>query len=151
MAEGTLKDWLAEHPPPDHAFTQSLAVVAERVREGVDLRIAVGEFLDEFALLPRGDLRARALRDQPSPTGARRHDAYLGALAEHLAAIHGLERLVWAVDQARFLEAFWSRARCAAFARSRSRSRRPPFAAAGSSSPRARSTAADPEWTATRS
>jgi len=107
MAEGTLKDWLAEHPPPDHAFTQSLAVVAERVREGVDLRIAVGEFLDEFALLPRGDLRARALRDQPSPTGARRHDAYLGALAEHLAAIHGLERPVWAVDPARFLEAFW--------------------------------------------
>ncbi|MBA3421484.1 MAG: hypothetical protein H0U12_06260 [Thermoleophilaceae bacterium] len=107
MAEGTLKDWLAEHPPPDHAFTQSLAVVAERAREGADFPVAIREFLDEFALLPRSDLRARALSDQPSPTGAPRYDAYLGALAEHLAAIHGLERPAWTVDPVRFLEAFW--------------------------------------------
>jgi hypothetical protein len=107
MAEGTLKDWLAEHPPPDRAFTQSLAVVAERAREGECFRVAVREFLDEFGLLPRRDLRARALSDQPSPTGVPRYDAYLGALAEHLAAIHGLDRPVWAVESSRFLEAFW--------------------------------------------
>ncbi len=107
MAEGTLKDWLAEHPPPDRAFTQSLAGVAERAREGDDFRVAVREFLDEFGLLPRSDLRARALSEQPSPTEDRRHDAYLGALAEHLAAIHGLDRPAWAVDPVRFLESFW--------------------------------------------
>lgn len=107
MAEGTLKDWLAEHPPPDGAFTQSLEVVAERAREGEDFRVAVREFLDEFALLPRTDLQARAISARPCLTGNRRHDAYLGALAEHLAAVRGLDRPAWAVEPERFLDRFW--------------------------------------------
>lgn len=107
MAEGTLKDWLAEHPPPDGAFTQSLEVVAERAREGEDFRVAVREFLDEFALLPRTDLQARAVSARPCLTGNRRHDAYLGALAEHLAAVRGLDRPAWAVEPERFLDRFW--------------------------------------------
>lgn len=107
MAEGTLKDWLAEHPPPDGAFTQSLEVVAERAREGDDFRVAIREFLDEFALLPRTDLQARAISARPCLTGNRRHDAYLGALAEHLAAVRGLDRPAWAVEPERFLDRFW--------------------------------------------
>lgn len=107
MAEGTLKDWLAEHPPPDGAFTQSLEVVAERAREGEDFRVGVREFLDEFALLPRTDLQARAISARPCLTGNRRHDAYLGALAEHLAAVRGLDRPAWAVEPERFLDRFW--------------------------------------------
>lgn len=107
MAGRTLKDWLAEHPPPDGAFTQSLAVVSERAREGEDFRVAVREFLDEFVLLPRTDLEARAVSARPPPTGSRRHDAYLAALAEHLAAVRGLDRPAWAVEPERFLDRFW--------------------------------------------
>lgn len=107
MTESTLKDWLAAHPPPDHRFTQSLVSVAQRARTGESFRVAVREFLDEFALRPRADLRAGAIVDEPPPTGDQRHDAYLGALAEHLAAVHGLARPTWAVDPSRFLDRFW--------------------------------------------
>lgn len=107
MAVDSLKDWLAEHPPPDSAFEQTLARVGERVLAGEDLRFAVREFLDEFALLPRDDLRLRALGQPPAPTGDRRADAYLGALAEHLAARFALERPDWAIEPGRFLDRFW--------------------------------------------
>lgn len=55
MGPETLKEWIAENPPPDEAFAQSLARVGDRVREGEDLRFAAREFLDEFELLPRAD------------------------------------------------------------------------------------------------
>lgn len=103
----SLREWLAQHPPPDSVFRQSLAGVAERVRAGEDLRFAVREFLDEFTLLPRDDLRGAAIDCRPSPTGDARADAYLGALAEHLAARAGLDRPRWSVEHGRFLERFW--------------------------------------------
>ena len=103
----SLRQWLAENPPADAAFRQSLAGVAERVRGGEDLSFAVREFLDEFALLPRDDLRGRAIKRRPELTGNSRADAYLGALAEHLAAIGGLERPSWSVEAERFLDRFW--------------------------------------------
>jgi hypothetical protein len=49
----------------------------------------------------------RAIRARARPTGDARADAYLGALAEHLAATHGLERPAWAVEPERFLDRFW--------------------------------------------
>jgi hypothetical protein len=107
MSAATSRDWLAAHPPPDSAFRQTLALVSQRVREGEDLRFAVREFLDEFDLLPRRDLRARAIRARPEPTDDPRTDAYLGALAEHLAATRGIERPDWAVEPERFLDRFW--------------------------------------------
>jgi hypothetical protein len=36
--------------------------------------------------------RAEAIAERPQPTGDARYDAYLGALAEHLAAVDGLDR-----------------------------------------------------------
>jgi len=36
-----------------------------------------------------------------------RYDAYLGALAEHLAVAHDLERPTWAIEPERFLDRFW--------------------------------------------
>lgn len=107
MSAGTLREWLAAHPPRDAAFTQTLALVADRVRAGEDLRFAVREFLDEFSLLPRDDLRDRTIRARPEPTGDARADAYLGALAEHLAATRGMERPAWSVESQRFLQRFW--------------------------------------------
>jgi hypothetical protein len=103
----SLREWLAEHPPPDSAFRQSLAGVAERVQAGEDLHFAAREFLDEFALLPRDDLRRAAIDRRPAPTGDARADAYLGALAEYLAASEGLDRPSWSVERERFLERFW--------------------------------------------
>jgi hypothetical protein len=107
MCAGTLKEWLAEHPPPDSAFKQTLALVSDRVRSGEDLLFAVREFLDEFGLLPRRDLKQRAIGARPMPTGDPRSDAYLGALAEHLALAEGIDRPGWTIDADRFLDRFW--------------------------------------------
>jgi hypothetical protein len=107
MSAVTLKQWLAEHPPPDSAFKQTLALVSERVRAGEDLLFAVREFLDEFGLLPHRDLKERAIGAMPAPIGDVRADAYVAALGEHLAGAEGLERPGWTIDPDRFLERFW--------------------------------------------
>ena len=103
----TRSEWLRDNPPPPARLTQTLAGIAERVRAGEDFRIAAREFLDEFAL--RGDDagRSAAIAAPPEPTGDPRHDAYLGALAEHLAALYRLQRPAWSVAPDRFLERFW--------------------------------------------
>ena len=103
----TRSDWLASHPPTAERLTQTLAGVAQRTLAGEDFHRAVREFLDEFAL--RGDKSSRvdAISEKPLLTGEPRQDAYLGALAEHLAAMHGLERPSWSVEADRFLPRFW--------------------------------------------
>lgn len=107
VSASTSKEWLAAHPPPDSAFQQTLALVSARVRSGEELRFAVREFLDEFALLARDDLRARAIAERPEPTGDAHADAYLGALAEHFAVTGGLDRPSWVTEAGRFLDRFW--------------------------------------------
>jgi hypothetical protein len=102
----TLRDWLAEHPPPDDRFTQTVAGVAERVKAGEDLRFAVRELLDEFALRGRDDLRAAALAEEPASVDSH-VDAYLGALAEHLARTCGLPVPRWALSESRTLDHMW--------------------------------------------
>lgn len=69
MTVRTLRDWLDEHPPADSEFRQSLAGVADRTRRGGDFFGAVGELLDEFALL-RSDAQRRAALET-EPAGAR--------------------------------------------------------------------------------
>jgi hypothetical protein len=103
----TGSDWLASHLPAPERLTQTLAGVAQRTRQGEDFHLAIREFLDEFAL--RGDERSRAdaIVEKPDPTGESRQDAYLGAMAEHLAVTHGLERPPWSVEADRFLSRFW--------------------------------------------
>lgn len=115
MPAETLKDWLAANPPPDSAFVESLARVSDRVQAGEELCFAVRDFLDEFQLLPRPDLRQGAIDARPDPTGSSPADAYLGALAEHLAATRGLVRPAWATEPERFLERFWFQSRIPGF------------------------------------
>ncbi|HZV72590.1 MAG TPA: hypothetical protein VFF79_02635 [Conexibacter sp.] len=102
----TLRDWLAEHPPPDERFTQTLTGVAARAQAGEDLRFAVRELLDEFALRGRDDLRAQALAEEPASVDPH-VDAYLGALAEHLARTHALPVPAWAQSAERVLDHMW--------------------------------------------
>jgi hypothetical protein len=104
---GTRSEWLAAHPPAEQRLRSSLADVAERVRSGEDFHYAVREFLDEFALRADDRSRASAIERRPAPTGDPRHDAYLGALAEHIAAVHELDRPAWSVEPDRFLDRFW--------------------------------------------
>lgn len=109
MAEllNTRSDWLAAHPPAAGRLTATLAGVALRVRAGEDFHHAVREFLDEFAL--RGDSRAQeeAIAERPVIMNDPRFDAYLGALAEHVAVAHNLSRPGWSVESGRFLDRFW--------------------------------------------
>jgi hypothetical protein len=109
MAEAftTRSDWLRENPPAEETLTETLAGVAQRCRAGEDFRYAVREFLDEFALRSDDRLRAKAIADRPEETGDPRHDAYLGALAEHLSLAHNLSRPPWSVEPSRFLSRFW--------------------------------------------
>jgi len=103
----TSSDWLAANPPAAERLTETLAGVSARVRAGESFSHVVREFLDEFSL--RGDDRSRseAIGDRPEPTGDPRYDAYLGALAEHLAVVHDLVRPAWSIEPARFLDRFW--------------------------------------------
>ncbi len=103
----SFEEWLRDHPPPDEAFTQTLAGAARRVRSGEPFHRVVRELLDEFALLPSDELRALALAQRPPDTGDPRHDAYLAALGEHLAVTNGIERPDWTVEASRFLDRFW--------------------------------------------
>ncbi len=103
----TRSDWLASNPPAPQRLSATLAGVARRASAAEDFHHVVREFLDEFAL--RGDDRSRAeaIAERPAETGDPRHDAYLGALAEHLAAVHHLSRPAWSVEPGRFLDRFW--------------------------------------------
>lgn len=103
----TRSDWLSDNPPDPRRLTQTLAGVARRARGGEDFRHVVREFLDEFALRGDDSSRTSAIAEPPVPIGDRRHDAYLGALAEHLAVVHGLDRPGWSVEAGRFLDRFW--------------------------------------------
>jgi hypothetical protein len=100
-------DWLAANPPADSLLTETLAGVAGRALGGEDFRHAAREFLGEFPL--RGDDRSRqaAIVERPRATGDPRHDAYLGALAEHIAVLYGIERPAWSIEPDRFLETWW--------------------------------------------
>lgn len=103
----TRSDWLAAHPADPDRLTLTLAGVARRSRGEEGFDHAVREFLDEFALRPDDSSRAEAIAAEPPPTGDARHDAYLAALAEHLAAAHGLDRPAWSIRPERFLDRFW--------------------------------------------
>jgi hypothetical protein len=107
MLPRSLNDWLASSPPPDSAYTQTLSGVAQRANAGDDFLRAVRELLDEVALMQNSRQRAAALANEPDPTADPRHDAYLGALGEHLAMRYELPPPAWTLDPSRFLERFW--------------------------------------------
>ena len=81
--------------------------MARRTAAGESFLAAVRELLDQFSLLQNDAQRASAIAERPPPTGDPRHEAFLGAVAEHLAAASGIERPEWACEPERFLDPFW--------------------------------------------
>ncbi len=64
---------------------RTLCSVAERIREGTPLSVAVPEFMDEFIKAASAEEKLSMLLDEPPLTGAIRADALLAAIAEYLA------------------------------------------------------------------
>lgn len=84
----------------------TLAATADRVAGGTELRAAAADFLDDLQWAD--DDAAIADRIGSEPRFVDPHtDAYLGALAEHIAGIHSLAVPYWAVAAHRFLDHFW--------------------------------------------
>jgi hypothetical protein len=103
----TRSDWLASHPPKSDRLGRTLAELGRLGGSDADFQHGVREFLDEFALRADDDSRLAAVAEEPPVTGELRRDAYLGALAEHLATVHRFERPAWSVAPSRFLDRFW--------------------------------------------
>ena len=79
------------------ARPRSLHEVARRAANGEQgFDIALREFLDSYYANP--EQREAAIRQQPQPLDAL-HDAYIAAVAEHLARSYHLEIPAWAEHQ----------------------------------------------------
>ena len=80
----------------------SIAEVAERASAGVqDFDLAVREFIDSWQSMPASS-RAESLVEEPVAVGGVR-DAYLAALAEHMAGRDRMEAPAWTEKPDRFL------------------------------------------------
>lgn len=107
---GTMRDYLARRSTTPGTQPATLSDTVARVAAGEDLWVAVREFLDGVGLVAEvsGPQAVQSLiRSRPPDIADHRVGALAGALAEHLAATHGLDRPGWAVEPERFLEAFW--------------------------------------------
>jgi hypothetical protein len=82
---------------------RSLSEAAAWGRAFGSLDAFLREFLDSFYLEPDADRRAAMLASEPPLSGAPREDAYLAAMAEHLAFRHHLPVPEWTGAEARFL------------------------------------------------
>jgi hypothetical protein len=85
---------------------ETLESTAIRVAEGLPMRDAVADFLDELAFARDDDDVQRRIEARPRTVDPHT-DAYLAALAEHVAAGWDLPAPRWAVDSERFLDHFW--------------------------------------------
>jgi hypothetical protein len=79
----------------------ALDVVAVRTLGGEPFDPLLREFLDEF-YCGNSDMRARAIASVPTPIDPI-HDAYLAAVAEHLALRFGVSVPQWVEEPDRFL------------------------------------------------
>jgi hypothetical protein len=80
----------------------SIAEVAERASGGIQtFDPAVREFLDSWQNMSQ-DERSEAMAEEPVPVG-RVEDAYLAALAEHLASADRIDAPAWSEAPHRFL------------------------------------------------
>lgn len=93
----------ARAPVPTGQRPHALSEVVARTDadEAIDLHLR--EFLDAFYVERSKHKRQGMLDDEPGPTGSPRADAYLAAVAEHLAFRYGLDVPAWTLAESRFL------------------------------------------------
>jgi hypothetical protein len=87
----------------------TLAELADRLKdEATDSgrRRLILEFVEEYRWEPMAQ-RSPLLEQRPALTGDPRYDAFLAALAEHLAYHDQLSAPEWVQDGDRFLEEWW--------------------------------------------
>ncbi|MGH9293916.1 MAG: hypothetical protein ACRD0B_01175 [Acidimicrobiales bacterium] len=87
----------------------TLAELALRITERPEharRRRIILEFIEEYRHEPI-EVRPKLLSERPASTGSRRYDAFLGALAEHLAYHDELPVPSWTYEDDRFLEQWW--------------------------------------------
>jgi transcriptional regulator with XRE-family HTH domain len=95
---------------PEGFRPETLADAARRVTLGEEFWFVLREFLDGIGLIAEveGDAEVAALiAEEPLASGDRHVDVALAAVAEHLAARHGLTRPAWASEPQRFLDEWW--------------------------------------------
>lgn len=112
----SMRDYVRAHPVATTYRRQTLARVAERAAAGEHLLFTVREFLDDLAWSDTGQQRAALIAEPPAMLPDPCSNAFLGALAEHVAAVHGLDRPRWSVEPDRFLDRWWFPAAEPAFA-----------------------------------
>lgn len=89
---------------PRHPVT--LADTAQRLGEGATLREGVADFLDDLRFARDTDDVTHRIRREPRALDPHA-DAYLAAVAEHVAASHDLPAPEWVRHGGRFLDHFW--------------------------------------------
>ncbi|CAN5477154.1 hypothetical protein BH23ACT7_BH23ACT7_01130 [soil metagenome] len=103
----TVHEWLRRNGGTSPEGRWTLATFAARTAAGEDFFFGLREFLDGFYGLFTNDHREALVRDRPDDLDDPRLDAFLGALAEHFAAVHGFDRPAWATERHRFLDRYW--------------------------------------------
>lgn len=105
----TIHDWMRDRGAVTRYRVGSLQAFAEQVRSGEDFRYVLREFLDDINLAAavRPDELVRMIEQEPPHLEDTRHDAFLGALGEHLAMTYDLRRPAWSTQDDRFLSAWW--------------------------------------------
>lgn len=93
--------------PATHRRPCSLREVLRWGQQSGDTDGFLREFLDEFYLEPDAGARAAMLADEPPLVARERGNAYLAAVAEHLALRHHLPIPEWTRAKCRFLKRPW--------------------------------------------
>lgn len=84
----------------------TLARTARRIIDGATLREAVADFLDDLRFARDDGDAAGRIHEEPCTVDPHT-DAYLAAVAEHVAASRGLRGPPWTRHTTRFLDHFW--------------------------------------------
>lgn len=97
---------LASFLPRRARHPVTLAGTARRIIDGATLREAAADFLDDLGFARDDEDAAGRIREEPSSIDPH-VDAYLAAVAEHVAGSRGLRVPAWTRRPTRFLDHFW--------------------------------------------
>lgn len=84
----------------------TLRETGSRVAGGEDVLLAIREFLDQVGRVDAGE-SAAMIAEPPAPTGDRRADSLLAAVAEYSATSGRISCPEWTSEPWRFLDRFW--------------------------------------------